>query len=196
MKNKKNKVFVSGCFDLLHSGHVAFFKEAAQYGDVFVGIGSDKTIEELKGRKTINSELERLYMAKAVRYVTDAWINRGSGLMDFEQDILDFEPDLFIVNEDGHSPIKNEFCAEHNIKYAVLNRIPDTQLLPRSTTDYRNSNICRLPYRLDIACTWIDQPYVSSYQQGWAITTSLEPSIEYNEHSGKNCFPPGPERRF
>lgn len=24
------KVFVSGCYDMLHSGHVAFFKEAAQ----------------------------------------------------------------------------------------------------------------------------------------------------------------------
>ena len=47
------KVFVSGCFDLLHSGHVAFFKEAAQYGDLYVGLGSDDTIQDLKGRQTI-----------------------------------------------------------------------------------------------------------------------------------------------
>ena len=178
------KVFVSGCFDLLHSGHVAFFKEASLYGDVYVGIGSDKTIEELKGRQTINSELERLYMVKAVRYVTDAWINRGSGLMDFDVDVIEFKPDLFVVNEDGHSPIKKEFCDQNGIQYVVLKRIPDAQLPPRSTTDYRNSNICRLPYRLDIAGTWIDQPYVSKYQPGWAITISLEPVIEYNERSG------------
>ena len=38
-------------FDMLHSGHVAFFKEAATYGDLYVGIGSDSTIEELKGRQ-------------------------------------------------------------------------------------------------------------------------------------------------
>ena len=31
------KVFVSGCFDMLHSGHVEFFCEAAQYGDLYVG---------------------------------------------------------------------------------------------------------------------------------------------------------------
>lgn len=42
------KVFVSGCYDMLHSGHVAFFKEASRYGDLYVGIGSDRTIEELK----------------------------------------------------------------------------------------------------------------------------------------------------
>ncbi|MCD4693011.1 MAG: hypothetical protein K8R79_08865 [Calditrichales bacterium] len=34
-------------------------------------------------------------MVKSVRYVTDAWINRGSGLMDFEQEIFDFKPDVF-----------------------------------------------------------------------------------------------------
>ena len=50
----KPKVFVSGSFDMLHSGHVAFFEEAASHGDLYVGIGSDKTIEGLKARKTIN----------------------------------------------------------------------------------------------------------------------------------------------
>ena len=33
---------------MLHSGHVAFFKEAARYGDLYVGIGADSTIEQLK----------------------------------------------------------------------------------------------------------------------------------------------------
>ncbi len=30
------KVFVSGCFDMLHSGHVAFFKDAASYGELLL----------------------------------------------------------------------------------------------------------------------------------------------------------------
>ena len=47
------KVFVSGCFDVLHSGHIRFFEEASQYGDLYVSIGSDKTVEELKKRKTL-----------------------------------------------------------------------------------------------------------------------------------------------
>ena len=51
---------------MLHSGHVAFFKEASTHGDLYVGIGSDATIRELKDRKTINTERERLYMVKAI----------------------------------------------------------------------------------------------------------------------------------
>lgn len=35
------KVFVSGCYDLLHSGHVEFFREAAQYGDSDSGLNME-----------------------------------------------------------------------------------------------------------------------------------------------------------
>lgn len=117
------KVFVSGCYDMLHSGHVAFFKEASQYGDLYVGIGSDSTIYELKARGTVCSENERLYMVKAVRYVKDACINSGSGLMDFVESVDRIKPDVFVVNEDGGSMIKEEFCRERGIEYVVLKRI-------------------------------------------------------------------------
>jgi len=180
------KAFVSGCYDMLHSGHVAFFKEASTYGELYVGIGSDKTVRELKGRDTVNSEEERLYMVKAIRYVTDAWVSKGSGIMDFEEDLRRFKPDIFIVNEDGNSPAKANLCKEIGIEYIVLKRIPEPGLKPRSTTDIRYliSDNCYLPYRLDLAGTWIDQPYVNKYGPGWAITISLEPIIEYNERSG------------
>ena len=39
----KKSFFVSGCYDLLHSGHVEFFQQASRYGDLYVGIGSDAT---------------------------------------------------------------------------------------------------------------------------------------------------------
>ena len=178
------KVFVSGCYDMLHSGHVAFFKEASQYGDLYVGIGSDATILELKSRKTVNSEQERLYMVKAIRYVKDAYINRGSGMMDFVDTVDMVKPDIFVVNEDGGSDTKRQFCEERGIEYVVLQRVPDAGLEARSTTSIRNSVKCMLPYRLDLAGTWIDQPYVSCFGAGWALTISLEPTIEFMERGG------------
>ena len=53
------KVMVSGCFDLLHSGHIAFFKEAASHGELYVMIGNDKNINHLKGHKPMFPEEER-----------------------------------------------------------------------------------------------------------------------------------------
>lgn len=182
MANKK--VFVSGCYDMLHSGHVAFFKEASKYGDLYVGIGSDATIFQLKARKTICAEAERLYMVKSIRYVTDAFINSGSGMMDFVETVERVKPDIFVVNEDGGSETKRQFCAERGIEYVVLQREPDAGLEARSTTSIRTSVKPQLPYRLDLAGTWIDQPYVSKFGAGWAITISLEPTIEFMERGG------------
>lgn len=184
MNDKRPKVFVSGCYDMLHSGHVAFFKEASKYGDLYVGIGSDSTIEELKKRKPVYSERERLYMVKAIRYVKDAWINRGSGLMDFVDTVDMVKPDVFVVNSDGGNDTKREFCESRGIEYVVLEREPDAGLEARSTTNLRKEVKTQLPYRLDIAGTWIDQPYVSQHHPGWALTVSLEPIEEYMERGG------------
>lgn len=181
-KGNRKKVFVSGCFDMLHSGHVAFLQEAAEYGDLYVGIGADSTIRELKGRETINSESERKYMLEALRSVHKVFVNSGSGILDFLPELDILEPDILIVNEDGHSPDKEALCHERGIEYRVLKRIPYANLPPRSTT--ANREIRPIPYRVDLAGTWIDQPLVSKYHPGWAITASIEPVIEFNERSG------------
>ena len=176
------KVFVSGCYDMLHSGHVAFFEEAAGYGDLYVGIGSDKTVNELKARKTINSEQERLYMIKSLRFVKDAWINKGSGILDFIDDLKELKPDIFFVNSDGHSALKEQLCKELHIEYIVSKRIPHPGLPTRSTTALREE--CRIPYRIDLAGGWLDQPNVSSLYPGAVLTISIEPDYDFNDRSG------------
>ncbi len=176
------KVFVSGCFDLLHSGHVAFLEEAATYGDVYVGLGSDKTIFDLKGKKTINPEQERLFMISALKAVKGAWINQGNGVLDFMEDMDRIHPDILFVNEDGHSPDKESLCRERGIDYIISKRIPLTGLPGRSTTALRGES--QIPYRIDLAGGWLDQPYVSKYYPGPVITISIEADFDFNDRSG------------
>ena len=176
------KIFVSGCYDMLHSGHVAFFEEAAKLGDLYVGLGSDATVYELKGRKTINTEQERLYMVGALKSVKNAFVNKGSGLLDFEEDLIELQPDIFFVNEDGHTPAKEALCEKLNIEYVVSKRIPHGELPVRSTTALREE--CRIPYRIDLAGGWLDQPYVSKYYPGSVLTISIEPDYNFNDRSG------------
>jgi len=181
--NSKKRVFVSGCYDLLHSGHVEFFRQASQYGDLFVGIGSDKTIEELKGHKTMYSEQERLFMVQAIRYVKQAYINQGSGMLDFLPTLDLVHPDCLVVNEDGDRDEKRALCRERGMEYIVLKRVPNEGLKARSSTTLKQT-IGQLPTRLDLAGTWIDQPYVSCHAPGWALTISLEPTFEVRERCG------------
>ncbi len=181
MKQKK-KVFVSGCFDLLHSGHIRFFEEAATFGDVYVGLGSDRTVAELKGRPPINTQEERKYMVEAVRHVKACFINNGSGILDFAGRLEEILPDVFVVNQDGHTSAKAALCRRLGIKYVVLKRDPRENLPVRSTTSLRK--VCRIPYRLDLAGGWLDQPFVSRHGAGPVITVSLEPNVDFNERSG------------
>lgn len=176
------KVFVSGCYDMLHSGHVAFFEEAATLGDLYVGIGSDKTINELKARRTINNDQERLYMVKALKSVKDAWINQGSGIIDFLEEIKQLKPDVFFVNTDGHSSVKEELCKKLGIDYVVSKRLPHGNLPSRSTTALREE--CKIPYRIDLAGGWLDQPNVSELNPGPVLTICIEPDYEFNDRSG------------
>lgn len=183
LSDKRPKVFVSGCYDLLHSGHVEFFRQAAEYGELYVGIGSDKTIEEYKHHKTVYSEQERLFMVKSIKYVKDAFINAGSGIMDFVPTVEALKPDILVVNSDGGNEEKRRFCEEHGMEYVVLERVPQAGLKARSSTDLKKTE-SQIPTRLDLAGTWIDQPYVSQYAPGWAITISLEPTFEIRERCG------------
>ncbi len=176
------KVFVSGCFDMLHNGHVEFFRQAAQYGDLYVALGSDNTVFELKNRLPVNSEQERLFMVKAVRWVKDAFISTGSGMLDFENELRTLKPDYFVVNADGDTPEKRLLCDSLGITYVVLERKPQEGLQARSTTALRRGDY--LPYRIDLAGGWLDQPFVSQHHPGPVITISLEPTIEFNERSG------------
>ena len=175
-------VFVSGCFDMLHSGHIAFFKEAATYGDLYVALGSDRTVYELKGRVPVNTENERLFMIQSLTYVKKAFVSQGSGMLDFAHELREMKPDLFIVNEDGNIPEKRELCEELGVEYLILQRVPHADLTPRSTTALRRRH--QIPYRIDLAGGWLDQPFVSQHYPGSVITISLEPTIEFNERSG------------
>ena len=194
------KVFVSGCYDLLHSGHVEFFKQASQFGDLYVGIGSDATYQEYKHRKPMFPQEERLFMVKNIKAVKEAYINEGSGVIDFIPTLDLVQPDIFVVNAEGGSDAKRQLCEERGIQYIELERTPAEGLQARSSSSLKaalsqneegstlNSKPSTLnsaiPTRLDLAGTWIDQPYVSMHHPGWALTISLEPTFEVRDRCG------------
>jgi cytidyltransferase-like protein len=132
------KVIVTGCFDWLHSGHIRFFEQAAAYGDLYVSLGSDRTLRELKGAgHPLQSQQERLYMVQAIRPVSQAFIASGSGYLDVEPEIARVRPDIYLVNQDGDRPEKRAFCLKYGLQYVVLQRLPADGLPARQSTHLR-----------------------------------------------------------
>jgi len=134
----RKKVVVTGCYDWFHSGHVRFFEEVSQLGDLYVCIGNDANVRLLKGEgHPLFPQEERRYMVGSIRYVKQCLINTGTGWMDAAPEIDRLKPDIYAVNEDGDRPEKREFCAQHGLQYVVLKRTPKEGLTKRSSTDLR-----------------------------------------------------------
>jgi galactokinase/mevalonate kinase-like predicted kinase len=64
----------------------------------------------------------------------------------------------------------------------VSKRIPQNGLPARSTTALRT--VCNIPFRLDLAGGWLDQPFVSKFHPGPVITISVHPDYQFNDRSG------------
>lgn len=63
------KVWVNGCFDLLHEGHLDFLKEAKSQGDyLIVGLNSDSSVKQNKGpkRPVENEEIRKRKLMKTL----------------------------------------------------------------------------------------------------------------------------------
>lgn len=134
----RERVVVTGSFDWFHSGHVRFFEEVSELGDLYVIVGHDENIKLLKGEgHPVFPATERRYMVASVRFVKAALITSGRGWLDAEPEIELIQPDLYVVNEDGDHPEKREFCRAHGIEYRVLKRLPKAGLPARTSTDLR-----------------------------------------------------------
>jgi cytidyltransferase-like protein len=175
-------VLVSGCFDLLHAGHVAFFKEASEYGRLTVSLGTDENIRLLKGKAPVFTQNERLFLVRSIRFVHDAILGSGKGLLDFEPDLMRLKPDRFVVNSDGHTPEKERLVRDNGVEYIVLDRVPENGLPARSSSGVKME--LRLPYRICLAGGWMDQPWVSELHPGPVIVVQILPSIVFHERSG------------
>jgi cytidyltransferase-like protein len=86
--SQNKKVLVTGCYDWFHSGHVRFFEETSELGNLYVVVGHDQNVRLLKGEgHPMFPEDERRYMVGSIRFVKKALISSGRGWMDAEPEI-------------------------------------------------------------------------------------------------------------
>jgi len=170
--HSKPKVLVAGYFDMLHSGHIRFFEEAAKYGRVIVSLGSDDNSLQSKGKKPVFLEEERRYMVESIRFVEEALVSDVKGPLSFSGHLEEFQPDYFIINSDGHTEEKKTFCENRGVKYMVLERVQKLNFTPRNTTDL--CTVDRIPHRLDLAGGFFDQKKLNRLVPGTTVICNIE----------------------
>ncbi len=130
------KVFVPGTYDLLHAGHIQFFKEARALGDyLVVSFCSDLNLLKYKGRRSCIPDDNKKLILESIRYIDKVY--RGTddgGIWDFVPAFLIEKPEILAVTEDDkHAEAKRTFCLEHGADLVIL---PKTPPLATPTTSF------------------------------------------------------------
>lgn len=178
------KVFVSGCYDILHAGHLQFFEEARALGDyLIVSFASAEVLWHHKRRKPSIPDDHKRVLLQGLRMIDEVVITEGhkEGL-DFEEDFLRLRPDFLIVTEDDkYGDLKRELCAQVGARYTVLPKTPP-QFEPVST-----SSIVRwvqapteAPLRVDFAGGWLDVPRFSRSGE-FIVNCTISPLVSLRE---------------
>jgi rfaE bifunctional protein nucleotidyltransferase chain/domain len=94
------KVWMNGCFDILHHGHFRMIEYAASLGDILViGIDADERIKRMKGEsRPYHTSSERIYNLKSIKGVDNIFVfNTDDELINL---IRGYSPDIFVIGGD------------------------------------------------------------------------------------------------
>jgi cytidyltransferase-like protein len=181
--NVMTTVFVSGCYDILHGGHIEFFRQARALGDrLVVCFASERVLVAHKQRPSAMPELHKRAILESIRFVDEVILGTGEDLgLDFRDHFLRVRPQILAVTEDDrYAEKKRALCAEAGARYVVL---PKTLPFdPISTTEIvrRVRTPREVPLRVDVAGGWLDVPRLAR-AGAYIVNCTVAPLVSLGE---------------
>ena len=174
------RIFVSGCYDIIHAGHVQFFEEARALGDhLTVSFASAEVLWLHKQRRSSLPDEHKRALLAALRMVDEVVI--GTGLeegIDFRENFLRLKPEVLAVTEDDkYAGLKRELCAQVGAQYVVLPKTPPL-FEPVSTTDIVKFIRApqEAPLRVDFGGGWLDVPRFAR-DGAYVVNCTISPTV-------------------
>lgn len=176
------KIMVSGCYDILHGGHVEFFQQAKALGDyLIVSFASDDVLLQVKGRKSSIPQEHKKRLIESLQMVDRVVIGtsvENEGL-DFIDSFVQERPDAIVATEDDrYAEKKKALCASAGwpCEYITLPKTLNFQAI--STTDIINwiKAPKEVPLRVDFAGGWLDVP-TNARAGGIIVNCTITPMV-------------------
>ena len=174
------RVFVSGCYDILHAGHVQFFRDARALGShLTVSFASAEVLWLHKRRRSSLPDEHKRTLIAALEMVDQVVITHGmdEGL-DFREEFLRLRPDILAVTEDDrYGDLKRQLCAQVGAQYVVLPKAPP-QFTPISSSAIVGwiKAPPEAPLRVDFAGGWLDVPRFAR-PGGYIVNCAIAPTV-------------------
>jgi len=173
-------VFVSGCYDILHAGHVQFFSDARALGDeLTVCFASAEVLWAHKKRRSSLPDEHKKVILESLSMVDRVVIGTGSKLgLDFEDQFLRLKPDILAVTaDDAYADLKRELCSRAGADYRVLDKTPP-EFQPVSTSElirFIRAPV-QAPLRVDFGGGWLDVPTLARVG-AYVVNCAISPLV-------------------
>jgi len=185
-------IFVSGCYDILHAGHLEFFRQARALGDhLTVCFASSEVLHHHKQRRSSLPDEHKMALLMALEMVDDVVMGEGMELgLDFVDHFLRIHPQVLAVTEDDqYENPKRALCEQIGCEYLKLPKSPP-RFEPISTTQIVRwiQAPSQAPLRVDFAGGWLDVPRFAR-EGAYIVNCAISPTVslqrwDYRKNAG------------
>lgn len=178
------RIFVSGCYDIIHAGHLQFFEEARALGDhLTVSFASEKVLWHHKQRRSSMPDEHKKAVMESLWMVDEVVIGRDHDTgLDFKSHFLKAKPDLLVVSaDDQYEAIKRELCEQVGAVYMAIPKTPPT-FDPISTSEIVRwvKAPAEAPLRVDFAGGWLDVPR-HAREGAFVVNCAISPLVSLQD---------------
>lgn len=170
---------MSGCFDILHAGHVLFFNDAKKLGDhLTVCFASDDVVRKCKGREPSLPEDNKKLLIGTLKPV-DSVVMSGKvdPVWDFEPHLGSGKYDTLAVTEDDiNIERKRMTCKKYGVELIVLAKRNDYTRVSTTNILQKISGKQTVPLRVDFGGGWLDVPKYSVCG-GYIVNCAIKPFV-------------------
>ena len=117
------RIWINGCFDVLHYGHFRMIEYAASLGEMLViGIDSDERVKKMKGEyRPFHTEAQRKFNLMQIKGVSNVVIFDSDETLRSQIEL--YKPNIFVIGSDyANKPI---IGGNHADEIRFFDRIKD-----------------------------------------------------------------------
>ena len=178
------KVFVSGSFNVLHAGHIRFFRDASALGDyLIVSFPPADLLWKLYDKKSLLDDADKLALLRSLQMVDEVILSTDDDVeLSFRSAFLESKPDILAVTTDDlYKDAKKRLCDEHGVEFVVLEKTqPEGKATSSSEVVSRIKAPLHVPLRVDFAGGWLDVPE-NAIPGEYIVNCSISPTVSLKE---------------